>query len=415
MKPTLIYGIYSLVLYILIAWQYRRINKAIFLTPLVIQFLTFSISFFTIIHLYVEDFIPEKTFLLLLIQFILYFLTFMITPYIVGKKNSNIKKFINIRSFDIKSANYIFYISFIISITYIVLFWTIYSVGSDRLYFNRDFRILSLLCTLFTLWSISISSLIYAKTKINKFLFHNIIIILLLGFMGSKGLSIVGVFVFIFFYLQFNKLNKKYFFIVSALLFILVVLPTQIMYGNAMDVILDRIMMSGDIYLFSFVLGDYTELINFYEPVAYLIHPFSSIFGIRGYDFPLGAQILETANIPVTGVGPQDHMTILALTFFPKSTLSVITFTLMVCFLIIFFMKLNFYILSLKKIHLVLRSIIFVLIYTQIINIFVGINAFSFNVILSIVAICMYVFTLLMKDFIIAIQYSSRKDKYAKK
>ncbi len=398
MKPTLIYGLYALILYVLIAWQYRKINKSIFFTPLIIQLLTFTISFFTIIHLYFENYIPEETLLLLLLQFLLYFMTFMIIPYVIGNKYSEIKNYINIKPFDIKIANIIFYISLFISLSYVILFWLLYSQGSDRIYFNRDYRILALFNTLFSTWCISISSIIYAQDKNRKFLFYIVTTTILLLFMGSKGLAIVGIFIFLFFYLQYNKLNIKYIFISIIIISLAVILPTQIMYGNALDIILDRVMMSGDIYLFSFVLGDYKELIGYYDPLKYFLHPFSSLFGIRGYEFPLGAQILSTAGIPVTGVGPQDHMTILALTFFPDSYFAVFIFTLYVCLIISFFMIINFYIFSLTKIHITLRSIIFILIYTQIINIFVGINAFSFNIILIALAVGIYFLFLIIKS-----------------
>lgn len=398
MKPTLIYGILALGMYILIAWQYRKINKSIFFTPLIIQLLTFTISFFTVIHLFIENYIPEETFLLLILQFLLYFSTFMLIPYLIDKKHLEITKYIDIQSFDINLANIIFYISLFISLSYIILFWSLYSQGSDRIYFNRDYRILALFNTLFSTWSISISSIIYAKDKKRKFLFYIIITIILLLFMGSKGLAIVGIFIFLFYYLQYNELNIKYIFILIMIISLAIILPTQIMYGNALDTILDRVMMSGDIYLFSFVLGDYKELIGYYDPLKYFLHPFSSLLGIRGYEFPLGAQILSTAGIPVTGVGPQDHMTILALTFFPDSYLAIFIFTLYVCLIISFFMIINFYIFSLTKIHITLRSIVFMLIYTQIINIFVGINAFSFNIILIILAIGIYFLFLLINN-----------------
>ena len=59
--------------------------------------------------------------------------------------------------------------------------------------------------------------------------------------MGSKGLAIVGIFIFLFFYLQYNKLNIKYIFISIIIIFLAVILPTQIMYGNALDIVLDRV------------------------------------------------------------------------------------------------------------------------------------------------------------------------------
>lgn len=397
MIPSIEYAIFALFLCFIINWQYRKINKAIFLTPLTPQILTFTVSIATVMYLFIENKISEEIFLLLFLQFLLYFFTLMIVPYMINKY-SKMENYINIKPLDIKLASIIFYICLFISFIYIILFWTLYSEGSDRIYFNKDYRTLSLFNTLFSFWSISISSIIYSKYKIRKFLFFNLIIILLLAFMGSRSLSVTGIFIFLFFYLQLNSINVRYLVYIMIICFLSIIIPTQIMYGDALNIILNRVMMSGDIYLFSFVLGDYRELIGFYDPLKYFLHPFSSLFGIRGYDYPLGAQILSTAGIPVTGVGPQDHMTILALTFFPDSYLAIFIFTIYICLIIVFFMIINFYIFSLKKIHITLRSIIFTLIYIQIINIFVGINAFSFNIILIALAIVIYFLFLFIKN-----------------
>jgi len=411
--PSLDYGFLAFFLYVIIALRYKKFNKSIFFTPLIIPFLTFTISFITIIYLHSNGYIPSETMLLLILQFAMYFVTFLLIPSFVKKKYLDMKRYFNLRKFDLQAANLLFYCSVIFSIIYISLFWTLYSQGSDRLFFNRDFRALSLLCTLFSLWSISVSSVIYSVTKKNKFIIFNVIIILLLSIMGSKGVGIVGLFVFLFFYFQSNSIKKRYITIAFLISGGLVIVPTQIMYGNSIDVIIHRVMMSGDIYLFSFVLGDYKDLIGFYDPISYFLHPYTSLIGIRGYDYPLGAQIIGTAGIPVTGVGPQDHMTILALTFFNNSPLYIFIFTFFICALISLFMIFTFYFFSLTRIHITIRSVVFMLIYTQIINIFVGINAFSFNIILCVLVVFLYVFVLFCRA-IIDIFILERRKKYNK-
>jgi hypothetical protein len=275
-----------------------------------------------------------------------------------------------------------------------------YTDGNERLIFNRDFRALSLLNTLFSTWSITISSVIYAKYKSKIFLLYTGIGIFFLLFMGSKGLSLVGIFIFLFFYMQFHEINIKYKAFIGLIVFCAVFIPTQIMYGNALEIISNRIMLSGDIYLYSFVIGDYEKLINKYEVFSYILHPYTSLIGIRGYDFPLGAEIVSTANAPVLGLGPQDHITILALTFFHGCNICIFIFTICICISLTLIMLLNFYIFSMTKIHITVRSVIFILIYTQIINIFVGINGFSFNVILCILVIFIYLFILLIREIL---------------
>ncbi len=170
MIPSTSYAIFALFLCFIINWQYRKINKAIFVTPLTPQVLTFTVSISTVVYLFIENKISEEIFLLLFLQFLLYFSTLMIVPHIINKY-SKMGNYINIRPLDIKLASTIFYICLFISSIYIILFWTLYSEGSDRIYFNRDYRILSLFNTLFSFWSISISGIIYSKYKIRKFLF----------------------------------------------------------------------------------------------------------------------------------------------------------------------------------------------------------------------------------------------------
>jgi len=391
-KPTLIYGIYAFVLYILIAWQYRYINKSILLNPLLIQILTFTISFVSIIFLYNTGYIDKDIFLILFIQCIMYTITFVMAPYFIKKEYLNLDKFMEVTEFDLQIGRVVFFVNILIALFYILLFWSIYSDGNERLNFNRDFRALSLFTSLFSFWAISLCSAIYSKTKIKEYFLYVLISLILIAFMGSKGLMFLGILIFIFLYLQCNSLNLIYLLVAIFIIFLSVFIPTQIMYGNALDILIDRVFMSGDIYIYSFVLGDYKDLIGYYEPLSYFTHPYSSLFGVRGYDFPLGSKILETANIGVSGAGPQDHMTILAITLFSDSYIEMLLFTLFICFIIIFFMKFSFYIFSLTKFCLSIRIIVFILLYIQIINIFVGINAFSFNIILIILSICIYLF-----------------------
>ncbi len=398
MTPTPLYGLFAILMYIIIALQYKKINKAVFISPLLIQILTFTISFSTVIFLYNQGYINSQDFYILLMQFSIYFFVLMITPYFISSNHSNLSSYMNLRKFDFQMINFIFYINLIIGLTYVLLFWSLYSEGSDRLYFNKDFRVLSLLSILTSISAISTSSAVFSKTKQKKYFIYFIISIILASLMGSRASAIVGIFIFAFFYFHCNKVNSLLIIKIISVVALFLIVPTQIMYGNAFEIIMDRIMMSGDIYLFSYVIGDYTQLIDFYDPISYLMHPFSSIVGIRGYDYPLGAEILSTANLPVTGVGPNDQMPILGLTFFNDCIVCIIIFTLFFSLLIMFFILLAYRIFRETKLHLTIRVIVFTVIYIQVINIFIGVNAFSFNIIIGVFAICVYFFALFLKD-----------------
>lgn len=71
---------------------------------------------------------------------------------------------------------------------------------------------------------------------------------------------------------------------------------------------LDRLVASGDVYLISFFLGNYQDVVGRYHPLEYIFHPFSAIFGVRAYAYPVGSML--GASIPgrtpsVFGPNPQ--------------------------------------------------------------------------------------------------------------
>jgi len=116
---------------------------------------------------------------------------------------------------------------------------------------------------------------------------------------------------------------------------------------------LDRIIHSGDIYYFSLDRGDFQELMGKYDPVSYILHPFLSIVGIRGYDYPLGAEIMGTAGFEVTGMGPNPQWPVLSLVLFKEHIVTYVaaiflgffvSVNLIVGLLVLFSEKINFFI-----------------------------------------------------------------------
>ncbi len=185
------------------------------------------------------------------------------------------------------------------------------------------------------------------------------------------------------------------------LLLVFLIFPSLIMSGtDFLEKILTRIYMSADIYLFSYVIGDYKDLINFYDPLSYLLHPFSSIFGIRGYEYPLGAQILSTANLPVTGTGPNSHMTILNMIFFHDCTFCIILASFMYGIIALLTVWFAFYFLTVKYINSYFKILVFIILYTNQINLFLDIGMFEFNIIMIIIGFFIYlIFELLNKKY----------------
>lgn len=398
MTPNLFEISLGLVLFLFLSFLYRKINKAIVFSITTLPLLVLSISIVSVIYYNRLGHIEIDIYYIILTELFIYFIFIAIAPFFILKKYTNLSNYMNIRKFDLQIAKIIFYISLIIGLIYIGILWGTYNSGADRFILNKKLRYLMLLNTLFSIWALALSSVIYAKTKDKIFLFYVIIIIILSIFMGSRSAAVGGLLLFLFFYLQVNIINNRIFTYIAILALLLLLLPTLIMYEDGLNMLINRIFMSADIYLWSFVIGDYRELIDYYEPLMYLLHPFTSLIGIRGYDFPMGAQILATANLEPTGTGPQDQMAMLGLIFFNDCVPCILLFTLFFGLLSMLSLIFIFYFFSLTKISLSLRVLIFILLYTKSISIFIGVNAYSFNIIIAILGLGIYFLFHFLKD-----------------
>lgn len=84
-------------------------------------------------------------------------------------KYTKLSNYMNISKFDIQITKIIFYISLIIGLFYILLLWTNYGSGDERFILNKNMRGLMLLNSLFSIWALYMSSVIYSKTKRKHF------------------------------------------------------------------------------------------------------------------------------------------------------------------------------------------------------------------------------------------------------
>jgi hypothetical protein len=157
-------------------------------------------------------------------------------------------------------------------------------------------------------------------------------------FSGSKGFIIQYIITFFMMNTIINgkkswlkKIKLKYIFLLITLL----VSPIAMImfwrgegFYDAAILVLDRLYASGDIYYYSFVAGDYTKLFGEYNFISYLLHPFTSIIGIRGYEWPIGSELFAMANkqSEVLGYGPNPHLPILSLVILNGNFLLAIIF-----------------------------------------------------------------------------------------
>lgn len=398
MTPDLLDITIALVIYFILIFQYKKLNKTLFLNPVSPILLVFAISISTVNYFYRTGDMNDREYYILMLEFMIYFIFIFIAPFFVKTKYTNLSNYMNISKFDIQITKIIFYISLIIGLFYIFLLWANYGSGDERFILNRNMRELMLLNNLFSIWALYMSSLIYSKTKEKIFLYFVIVLILLTSFMGAKSAAILALLVFLFFYVQCNKINIKYLFLIVIVGISLLVIPVYFMYGNPIEKILTRIFWSADIYIWAFKLGDYKQFIDYYDPFSYILHPYSSLIGIRGYEYNFGAQIIESANLIVNGMGPQDHMPMLGLIFFNDCLLCIIVFTFIFSFLMLFTIVFVFYFFSKTNISLSFRVMTFSLLYTTSFNMFLSINIYSFSIVIVLLGLCIYSIFCILKS-----------------
>jgi hypothetical protein len=82
----------------------------------------------------------------------------------------------------------------------------------------------------------------------------------------------------------------------------------------AFEKTVSRVVLAGDIYIYSYTLNDYRDYFDTYNPILYFFHPFLRLVGSAGYERPFGNTLfLDTFGEDV--FGPNPHFTMLALLF----------------------------------------------------------------------------------------------------
>lgn len=390
------YGFISVIVFLLLIYQINKFYKTIF-NPILLSYSTFSISLATVIYLYYENYMEDIEFQSIIAFFIIFGIAFYSIGLILKNKQLFVKQ--KIKNIDYQFLSIIFILNIVISLIYDFYLWSQYNSGDERLLLNREMRYLSLLHTMFSTWVVYLSSLIYAQTKEKKILFYLLLTIFLAFFSGSKGGALTMLLWAVFFYSNFNKLNFARFFKVIILLAIVLIVPTWWMYGNDfIRLILFRVSMSGDVYILSFVTGNYKNLIDLYEPFSYLLHPITSIVGIKGYDYPLGAELIGTAGNTVNGTGPNAHLTMLGITFWPDNLFYIILFAIFFAIIFVFSIFIAFRFLSYHKLPLSLRIFNFSSLLFAAYNIFFDLGVFEFQIILCLFSFIFYFIFLIIRE-----------------
>jgi hypothetical protein len=254
---------------------------------------------------------------------------------------------------------------------------------------------------------------LYLLTKKKIYLAFIFLLTVIGFFSGSKGFLLQYIVTYFTLDGLINGKRDIKFYIRRSFLFFIFIASAvlvKIFWGATTQValmdILNRILASGDIYYLSFIIGDYTQLFGEYNLIYYILHPFTSIIGIRGYEFPIGALILSTAGREVVGTGPNPHLPILSLILAKGVYLFSLFFSFLVgCFVCISrIVAINF--IAKRKIPPYWRIAFFSVFFDFVSHLYIDIGYFEF------VLIGTFVVTVIFSvfyEFILGLRYKRRE------
>lgn len=233
---------------------------------------------------------------------------------------------------------------------------------------------------------ITVLNITYKKSLRN--ILCMLIVVFISGLTGSKS-SIIGILIYyVFFDIIINKrkvFTKRNFYFLILSIFSIFIL--QIVWAGSSNIYgpLIRFLAAGDVYEYAFVGGDYRDLLEFYNPVRYLLHPFTSVIGIRGYEYPLGSMLVGTTGLPIGATGPNSQLLLLNLVLFNKNLILVFISTFFVGVSISFMMNLGFFSLFYNKKNIFYKSTSFFVFFVVPINIYFDIGLFQMHLVKSFV------------------------------
>ena len=148
-----------------------------------------------------------------------------------------------------------------------------------------------------------------------------VVVVLVGSIAGSKGVALV--FVFAFFTIRGamsggERFSAKQWLGLGAIgvLALLAGAGVRIFWGEspeeALIYMIWRILLSGDIYLYGLIDGNYKHLFGQYDWLSYVLHPVTALVGVRGYENPLGVDLFGGTTGDYSGYGPNAQLPMLA-------------------------------------------------------------------------------------------------------
>jgi hypothetical protein len=148
-------------------------------------------------------------------------------------------------------------------------------------------------------------------------------------FSGSKGFFIPYAVAFF----TINKLlypQKKDIIRNVSIIFLIIISAclVKIIWGSkpseAFFEIVNRIFSSGDAYFYAFHLTNLNSLFDDYSFFPYLLHPFTSLVFVKGYEYSLGTNLFGKATGDFSGYGPNAYLPVLLIVLL-KGNISIAT------------------------------------------------------------------------------------------
>lgn len=105
-----------------------------------------------------------------------------------------------------------------------------------------------------------------------------------------------------------------------------------------------RLWASGDVYVLAYEVGALDVVRSTYKPsfIAYMLHPFTDLIGIRAYDRPLGGMLASEVQGEEVVTGPNPQLPVLLDFFFPNSLIEPFLVALVIGFLVLLLRPLAF-------------------------------------------------------------------------
>lgn len=166
-------------------------------------------------------------------------------------------------------------------------------------------------------------AIVYSKKRLKYIYFAMYMIAVFLS--GSRG-AIVNIFLILYFFLYLTASKKKKLIAMAGLAISpLLVLAAQAIFIGELDFtrILHRVVASADVYPLAFGTNAYEKLIGEYSSFRYMLHPFTSIVGVRAYEYPVGSMLTGAAGYSVSAGGPNPQLPILNLVLWGKNFVAI--------------------------------------------------------------------------------------------